>query len=376
MEGNTAEKYSIKISHKELIAAEGQSREEHLLPLSNLDLLLPPLEVGVFFCFKKPPPLLIPASNFASLVAKLKSSLAKVLLVYYPLAGKVVENAAGEPELLCNNRGVEFIEACADVELHQVDFYDVDGSVERKLVPKKDEHSVLTVQATEMKCGGLVLGCVFDHRISDAHTFHMFLIAWAETAACKEVPIDPIFDRSLLNPGRSTKSGLLEPKFKFDRLYVPISQLPPPPPPEIEKPEPQAINRLYYIAADEINRLQSIASSEGRRRRTKIEAFTAYLWKLIGRCGKRGEVTRMGVVVDGRRGLGSPEMNVYFGNVLSIPYGSLEVGEVEAMGIEELSDLVHEIVVEGDREEHFRGLVDWVEERRPEYCGSRVFMEE
>ncbi|XP_020594852.1 shikimate O-hydroxycinnamoyltransferase-like, partial [Phalaenopsis equestris] len=358
MVANTADKYSIKICHKELIAAENsQSLKEHFLPLSNLDLLLPPIEVGLFLCYKKPPPLSSPLCSFASLVAKLKSSLAKALAVFYPFAGKVLPNAAGEPALLCNNRGVVFIEAYAEVALDQLNFYDVDRSVERKLVPKNDGGGVLAVQATEMECGGLVLGCAFDHRISDAYTFHMFLTAWAEMAASKELSISPIFDRSLLNPGKPTKLGSLEPMFELDRLYGLISQLPPPPPPTvIQNLDPQAINRLYYIPAKEIDRLQFIASSNGRRRRTKIEAFTAYLWKLMGRVGKAGQVSRMGVVVDGRRRLGAPEMSAYFGNVLSIPYGSLGVEEVEGMGIAELSDYVHEIVVKADSKEHFKGL--------------------
>ena len=59
--------------------------QEHRMPLSNLDLLLPPLEVSVFFCYLDPAPT----------VAVLKEGLAKVLVAYYPLAGEVVANDAG-----------------------------------------------------------------------------------------------------------------------------------------------------------------------------------------------------------------------------------------------------------------------------------------
>jgi hypothetical protein len=83
--------------------------QEHRLALSNLDLILPPIDVGVFFCY---------AAADAVAVSTLKSALAKVLVAYYPLAGEVVANAAGEPELLCSGRGVDFAEAAADgVEL-------------------------------------------------------------------------------------------------------------------------------------------------------------------------------------------------------------------------------------------------------------------
>lgn len=227
-----------------------------------------------------------------------------------------------------------------------------------------------------MKCGGIILGCSFDHRISDAYSFDMFLIAWAETAASREVSIGPNFDRSLLNPRRPIKAGSFEPALQLDRFYAPISNYLPPPTTGIQNPSPAPINRLYYIAAEEIARLQSIACDNGRRWRTKIESFAAYLWKLIGRVGKAGEVCRMGVVVDGRRRMGSSDMNAYFGNVISVPYASLGVEEAEGMGIEELADLVHEFVAEAASEEHFRGLVDWVEERRPEICVAKVYIEE
>ncbi|KAL0910639.1 hypothetical protein M5K25_021641 [Dendrobium thyrsiflorum] len=383
MEVNGAEKYNVKICRKEIIAAaaEAKSLKECFLSLSNLDLLMPHIDVGVFFCYRKPPPLLSPVNNFSSMVAKLKSSLAKALVVFYPFAGEVVVNAAGEPELLCNNRGVEFIEAYADVGLDQLNFYDTDGTVERKLVPKKEaDGGVLTLQATEMKCGGMILGCSFDHRISDAYTFNMFVVAWAEIAAdAKELSINPIFDRSLLSPRQATKVCSLEQALQLNQLYVAVSSyIPPPPPtpPVIQNLDPSTISRIYYIPVEEIARLQSIASSNGLRRRTKLESFTAYLWKLIARVGKSGQVCRMGVVVDGRRRLKLPEMNAYFGNVISVSFSSLGVEEVEGMGIEELANVVHQFVAEVDNEEHFKELVDWVEERRPEVCMSKICIEE
>jgi Transferase family len=58
------------------------------------------------------------------------------LVTYYPLAGEVVTNSVGEPEILCNNRGVDLTQAYADVELRELNLYDPDDSVEAKLVPK------------------------------------------------------------------------------------------------------------------------------------------------------------------------------------------------------------------------------------------------
>ncbi|BAT88821.1 hypothetical protein VIGAN_05243900, partial [Vigna angularis var. angularis] len=45
--------FSVQVTNEEVVAAV-LPMQEHWLPLSNLDLLLPPLDVGVFFCYKNP----------------------------------------------------------------------------------------------------------------------------------------------------------------------------------------------------------------------------------------------------------------------------------------------------------------------------------
>lgn len=118
--------------------------QEHRLPLSNLDLLLPPIDVGVFFCY---------ASgngnddDVPSALA-LKAALAKVLVPYYPLAGEVVATAAGEPELLCSGRGVDFTEAVGGSELKELRLGLVDEGVQR-LVPAKKLAGVVSVQVVQ-----------------------------------------------------------------------------------------------------------------------------------------------------------------------------------------------------------------------------------
>lgn len=67
------------------------------------------------------------------------------MVTYYPLAGEVATNSAGEPEIVCNNRGVDLIVAYADVELRELNLYDPDDSVEAKLVPKK-KNGIVCIQ--------------------------------------------------------------------------------------------------------------------------------------------------------------------------------------------------------------------------------------
>lgn len=132
--------------------------QDHWLPMSNLDLLLPPLDVGVFLCYNNNTKNIenksrcdvsaddeLKENNMVNKISILKKGLAQVLVTYYALAGEVVENNLGEPELLCNNRGVDFVEAYVDLELHDLDLYNPDDSIEGKFVPFKKQ-GVLSIQ--------------------------------------------------------------------------------------------------------------------------------------------------------------------------------------------------------------------------------------
>ncbi|XXG71153.1 hypothetical protein AAC387_Pa07g0471 [Persea americana] len=102
----------------------------------------------------------------------LKNAVSQALVSFYSLASEVVMSSAGEPKLLYNNRGVNFMEAHADVELRELQLYKPDASVGGKLLPKKKDR-VLCIQVTQLKCGAVVVACTFDHRIADAYSGNM-----------------------------------------------------------------------------------------------------------------------------------------------------------------------------------------------------------
>ncbi|XAR66982.1 Alcohol O-acetyltransferase [Bertholletia excelsa] len=357
--------FPVIIKRREVVAPV-LPMQDHCLPMSNLDLLLPALDVGVFFCYKKPPS--DGGENPMTAVGTLKKALAQALVCFYPFAGEVVPNCLGEPELLCNNCGVEFIHAFADVELGNLDLYHPDESVDEKLVPLK-ENGVLCVQVTELKCGGLVVGCTFDHRVADAHSANMFFIAWAEIAAGKPPSAaTPSFRRSLLSPrcpGHSDPS--------IDDFYVPA------PPGDQSDPIPgdddHLLSRIYYIEGAQLDWLQSQAASAAGYRRSKLESFSSFLWKLVASGGRDPSKTcKIGIVVDGRERLSrNGKMDNYFGNVLSVPYTEATVGELTEMPLAKAAEAVHECVAGAATAEHFHDLVDWVEARRPERAIVRVY---
>ncbi|XP_019435048.1 PREDICTED: shikimate O-hydroxycinnamoyltransferase-like [Lupinus angustifolius] len=374
--------FTVNITKKEVVAAL-LPMQEHWLQMSNLDLLLPPLDVCVFFCYKNP------LSTSTSIIGSLKHSLAQALVSYYALAGEVVTNSMDEPELLCNNRGVDFVEAYADVELQCLNLYNPDETIEGKLVPTKKQ-GVLVVQATTLKCGGLVVACTFDHRIADAYSTNMFLVSWADISAQPTKPTTlprPCFRRSILCPRRPPS---IHPS--LNDIYVLISDHPPPPQQQPENISEPLISRIYHVKVEQLNRMQILASSNNVKR-SKLESFSAFLWKMVANgvsssCetsfdgDEKRVVVKMGVVVDGRKRLSNGDkekeamMSSYFGNVLSIPYGGKSIMELVNKPLSWVADQVHEFLEEAVTEEHFLGLIDWVEAHRPMqglakiYCGS------
>ncbi|KAK3411227.1 hypothetical protein EUGRSUZ_J03197 [Eucalyptus grandis] len=381
--------FAVKWGKKEVVAA-ALPMQELWLPLSNLDLLLPPLEVGVFFCYANPTTTASQRLGYGSMVGILKAALAQALVSYYALAGEVVQNSVGEPELLCNNRGVDFIEAFADIELRHLNLYNPDETIEGKLVPAKKQ-GVLAVQATELKCGGIVVACTFDHRIADAYSANMFLVFWAETArSAAPISLPPSFRRSLLNPRRPL---CVDPS--LDSMYIPVTALPPPPQQKQKADEEQEtttsrdddclVSRMYYVTAAKLSELQQRACSSGSNR-SKLEAFSAFLWKMVAESSSVANnddnkmMSRMGIVVDGRCRLMSravddkpTPMASYFGNVLSIPFGEKRAMEVVEKPLSWVAEAVHEFVERGATREHFLDLIDWVEEHRPVPAVARIY---
>ncbi|KAL3522133.1 hypothetical protein ACH5RR_014967 [Cinchona calisaya] len=365
--------FEVNVSKTQVVAA-ALPMQEHWLPLSNLDLLLPPVDVGVFFCYEKPSS----DHSFGSLAGVLKKALAQTLVSYYAFAGEMVQNVAGEPELLCNNRGVDFVEAFADVEFKELNLYNPDDSIEGKLVPEKKQ-GVLAVQVTQLACGALVVGCTFDHRVADAYSANMFFVSWAEMAQSKPLSFRPSFRRSSVS---ARHPGCFD--LSIDDMYVPISKLPPPEK-ELNGINQTSLSRIYYIKAEQIDQLQLLANDNNnngtKSKRSKLEAFTAFLWKLIATgTNASDKYCRLGIVVDGRTRLASDDkneskslMNNYFGNVLSIPFGEKKNKDLEEMKLSLITNEVHNFLDGAVTKEHFLGLIDYVEAHRPEPALAKIY---
>ncbi|KVI02975.1 hypothetical protein Ccrd_018738, partial [Cynara cardunculus var. scolymus] len=366
-----------KVIKTEVVAAD-QPWHDHWLPFTNLDLLVPPFDVGSFFCYKKSKDDDDGVTTM-DMVDALKTSLSQTLVLFYPLAGEIVHNAAGEPEIHCNNRGVDFIQAAADVDLRDLNVYDPNESIDGKLMPPR--HRGITT----LKCGGMVIACMFDHRAADGYSASMFVSSWADMNRSVRPTSLPSFRRSVLNPRRPTLYST-----SVANLFLPLSDLPPllQTHPKSESPEPDQfdshlISRIYYMEGEELKRLQFLASENGCQR-SKLESFTSFLWKItasfLEESGHLDHMCKIAVAVDGRQRLSEGEgvekqtlMATHFGNVLSIPFGGIRSKDLKDMPLSVVANQVHDFLKSAATKNHFLELIDWVEDQRPKALMSRPF---
>ncbi|KAL8137363.1 hypothetical protein V2J09_003364 [Rumex salicifolius] len=185
---------------------------------------------------------------------------------------------------------------------------------------------------TELGCGATVVGCTFDHRVADAYTANMFLVAWAHTAtsSAANATIIPSFRRSLLNPRHPLSFDS-----SIDDVFATYSLGSPAP---SAATGPAMISRIYHLPASQLFALQTLAKGTATNQNTpsKLKTVSSYLWKLIAEHASQlpnvavltQSTCTMGIVVDGRQRLG-PTMSTYFGNVLSVPYSSYGVNELK-----------------------------------------------
>uniref|UniRef100_I1QGH5 Uncharacterized protein n=1 Tax=Oryza glaberrima TaxID=4538 RepID=I1QGH5_ORYGL len=140
-------------------------------------------------------------------VGRLKKALAKALVAFYPFAGRLTTDADGRPSIDCNNEGVLFVVARSE-QLTVDAFSNLKSLPElrRLFIPCIEPPStVLAIQVTFLRCGGLALESAVHHSAVDGHSMFHFLQAWSylcrEGDDAAEVVVDlPCHNRALLQP--------------------------------------------------------------------------------------------------------------------------------------------------------------------------------
>ncbi|XP_031113693.1 methanol O-anthraniloyltransferase-like isoform X2 [Ipomoea triloba] len=137
----------------------------------------------------------------------IKEGLAKALVFYYPLAGRLFQGPNKKLIVDCNGEGALFLKAEANIALHKLgDFIHSPSPYLSKLlynVPGSEGITgcpLLLIQVTRFTCGGIALGVRFNHTMVDGYGIVLFLKALCELAQGGSTPsVLPVWDREMLS---------------------------------------------------------------------------------------------------------------------------------------------------------------------------------
>ncbi|PWZ45594.1 Acyl transferase 7 [Zea mays] len=133
-----------------------------------------------------------PTRDGASPSKTIERALARALVDYYPLVGRLaVSEGAGGLHVDCSAEGVWFIEAVVRCRLEDVDYLEYPLQIPNDDLllhplprPTHEEESklILLVQVTAFECGGFVVGFWFSHAVADGLGAAKFMGAVGELA--------------------------------------------------------------------------------------------------------------------------------------------------------------------------------------------------
>ncbi|KAE8669248.1 Shikimate O-hydroxycinnamoyltransferase [Hibiscus syriacus] len=318
---------------------------------SNLDIVMTRYHVPSVYYYKPNG-----SSDFFD-TEKLKEALSKVLVPFYPVAGRLGFDENGRLEILCNGEGVLFVEAeSSSVMDHLVGDFSDDSQV-LQLVPKVDysgeisSYPLLVLQVTKFKCGGICLGVGMHHIVGDGASALHFMISWADTARGLSPAIVPFIDRTLL---RARDPPM--PKFHHVE-YDPSPSMNSPS--DALKP---SIVSTFKLTVDQLNTLKAKASANSGVKHSSFNILAAHIWRCASRA--RGlpddQPTKLHFPIDGRSRLNPPLPQGYFGNVIFMAALIANAGDLRTESLVDTMKRIHGRLKEID-DEYLRSAIDYIE---------------
>ncbi|XP_030443488.1 acetyl-CoA-benzylalcohol acetyltransferase-like [Syzygium oleosum] len=264
----------IEIESKKLIKPSAPAVDSlRKLKISLIDQLQSPTYVGVtlFYSSKKDvrDPSFVPISKRSRLLEK---ALAETLILFYPLAGRHVEERC---LVECDDQRVEFLEAKADGTLDQflhgeTDPDDVLGHLATQPHPVDQiVPPLVVVQMTTFTCGGIAVGPRISHKIADMHTVSSFLSTWAMFRTAGPVN-GPVLGLTPVETGPWPCLDLSS--------ILPPRDLPKLEPPARLMPGAKYVMKRFVFDSQSILKLKAIARSGGfdsEREPSRVELVTA-----------------------------------------------------------------------------------------------------
>ncbi|CAK7329172.1 unnamed protein product [Dovyalis caffra] len=340
-----------------MIRPAKDSPEERLW-LSNLDLVQPRLHLPTVYLYKP-----IDSSNFFE-AQVLKEALSKVLVPFYPMAGRLGKDENGRIEINCNGEGVLFVEAETNIALSDLGEF-IPVLQLQQLIPTVDysgdisSYPLFVLQVTRFTCGGVCLGVGFLHTVGDGGGAIHLINTWSDLARGLSMTTPPFTNRTMLSARVPTN-----PKFHHIEYDPhPTMNSHDPTTPTQQKPSSSMAN--LKITLDLMNALKSktTENNESKTKYSSFEVLTAHIWRCT--CKARGlpdaQATKLCIPTDGRSRFHPPLPSNYFGNVVFHATPIALSGDLLSEPFAATAERIHQAIKRMD-DEYLRSVIDYMEE--------------
>ncbi|KAF6172799.1 hypothetical protein GIB67_034651 [Kingdonia uniflora] len=324
---------------------------------SNVDLVVPRMHTPSVYFYRPNG-----SSNFFD-ARVLKEALSKVLVPFYPMAGRLKRDEDSRVEIDCNGEGVLFVE----VETGSVidDFGDFAPTLElRQLIPAVDytgdisSYPLLVLQVTHFKCGGVSLGVGMQHHVADGASGLHFINTWSDMARGIELSMPPFIDRTLLLARDPPTPVFHHIEYK--------------PPPSMNTPNenvkyqtsPNSTSvAIFKISRNQLNVLKAKSKEVGTTiSYSSYEMLSGHVWRSV--CKARGlpddQESKMYIATDGRSRIFPTLPPGYFGNVIFTTTPIAVSGTLNSNPLTYAAGIIHDALSQMN-DEYLRSALDYLE---------------
>ncbi|KAL6009579.1 hypothetical protein ACLOJK_000007 [Asimina triloba] len=294
----------------------------------------------------------------------IKEALAKVLVYYYPLAGRLEIASDGKLIVRCTGEGVPFVEAESEHEIGVLGDISIPHPAKLTKLLHTYPHAkslleipLLAVQVTKFKCGGFVLGIAINHCMVDGISAMKFVHSWAEIGRGLPLSEHPFIDRSIL---KSRKPPKIEfPHIEFDQM-ADVSDL------GTRYQGEEMKYRSFSFSPESLAHVKERALEDGALSScTSFTSLAAFVWrartKALGMAPD--QQTKLLFAVDGRSRFNPPLPKGYFGNGFVLTCSVCSAGELAEKPLSFAVGLVQG-AVKIVTEEFIRSAIDYFEVTR------------
>ncbi|GAA0173968.1 acetyltransferase [Lithospermum erythrorhizon] len=254
-------------------------------------------------------------------VDNLRDSLSRLLVHFYPLAGRLRWIEGGRLELDCNSMGVQFIVAGTKTKLDDLgefltspEIQSLAPHIDYEITPLK-EHPLMYVQITQFQCGSISISPAISHVVVDGRTASYFLSEWSRLARGLSLEFPPFLDKRVLRAGEQ----LIRPPppdflpFLIPPLLIGKNS-------DKEEREKETIVSMLKLSKNQVEILKNKANETRQdkysRPYSRYETITGHIWRCASeaRDHKLEQPTGLGISVDIRRRMQPPIPQNFLGN--------------------------------------------------------------